>query len=1411
MALVILLSLLPFAAFATSVDDSYLVGTYTGEATGYKDGKVTVTVTLSEQDGSVVISDIVADGSTQTKSFWGNAVTLLDKIKDANGTDGVDAVSGATFSSNAILRATDNALGKARFAFSGGSGSAEDPYTVSSEAGLKYLAEQVAAGNDYAGQYIKLSSDIALSGEWTPIGTSSNMFAGAFDGNGHTISGLTVTDNTLGYIGLFGYVKNGTVIKNLKLSNASISVSAAAQNVYAGALVGFVKVDSKGTASTVIDNCYASGSISVSTANKMAAVGGLVGFGDQRMAVTNCGSNIALNVDSGSGRATVGGLLAWSSVKSLFMNCYSLGNVSVTTTCTSYDNVGAMFGQLNGIVYNCYALGGITLNADSPATPAAAFAGNAATAYVDSCYCADEAAPIFGTVGSGTHNSETVLKKSASEMKSEAFAALLHGNLSPEALSAMAQRTLSANVNGCTDFASFTDRVGGKFCDWVFSDGLAVLSGSLWVNDGIDSGIFAGGKGTAAEPYLIETAAQLRAFAVSLNDKIDYTGCYIALSADIDISDAEWTPIGGSDYLFNGTFDGKGHSIIGMTIGTADKPYEMDSDHIYIGLFGVLGPKSVIRDLNLKDVSMHTVYAATGFVGGIAAVTQGSTAANDLTGPVIDSCSVSATISHTGGKGNQFVAGFVGMQYKGAIINCSASINVSGVVTSGDLAEVGGLVGLNNRGLVANCLSDSNVYGSGNRDNGNEGMAAVSNLIACNAGALANCRASGDVSTWEHSTYAGMVSGWVTGIGKSYSSWYDLDSSMTLKLGDKNPQKVEPVESIGTKVSSGVSDEGDAYTGGLVDKMTGYDLSSRAKVADGLNASFASFPIDITAYGLSKNALKNWTYDAESGFVGFADSYGEVTYVQPECEKYVAPQLSLRDGTWYGRDNDKTTVVKITVADGKVANIEVISGESSGDAFDAAVKKAEYKSTYGDTTHYNAPDASKFGGGKGTAEDPYIISSEAQLRYLSSSVNEDVDWSGVYFLQTADIALSGGDWTPIGWSIDAEVDGARKTVCVYPFRGNYDGGDHIISGLSIGSAESPADQTTSGLFGLVCGAYATNEKPDGTEQISELKNIHLRDIGIYVSTRYQTYTGGLVGSAQNGVYIDNCSVTGKIETTTSESFARGGGLVANILRCGVTNSWADVDIVAVTDTNHVYAGGLFGMDNRVTAVNCYALGDISGNSTNNNKVHIGGLVGQAGGVHINCYAYGNVVSYKTTTDVGALNGRAAGINVEYNCYFNSEAIVKQGNTTVSPAVANGVTVSSASEINVVGKTASELASEEFAKLLNDNITAESMEAALKAVNDALENTTSGLVQINYYRGEKLLSWAAQNGVVGFGEVEAPATDDKDPSTDGGEKDPVTGDEKDTPKTGDDRNFALLAIILAFSGTVMVLIPTKKEN
>lgn len=1353
MAVMMLASLAPAPVFAAvSVDNSYAPGTYSAEAKGYENKTVKVTVTLEKIDGSVVISDITADGSTQTPEYWFAAESVLDEIKKNNGTNGVDAVTNATLSSQAIIDAAERALVKAVQGFTSGSGTKSDPYIISGEAGLRYLQVQVANRNDFSGKYIKLNSDFKISGEWVPIGTLSTPFAGHFDGNNKTISNMEITDNILEYAGLFGYINDGATIKNVKLENVNININGAEQKVYAGSVVAFMKNNSSGTNVSVVDNCSASGTINVSTVNKLTIVGGIIGLSNQRAAITNCGADVDVTVDSGTGNATVGGLIAMTSVKGLFMNNYSLGDVEVSTQSTTFDNVGAMFGNINGIAYNCYTSGKITLNAENPNTPAGAFAGKLATAYADSCYYAESDNDAFGDK-TGSANDKSVLSKISSEMKTEAFMQLLHENLAPAALEKAAENVAAAKISGCENFTTLTDRVNGNFQDWTVSGGKVVLSGLKWTTGIIDENIFDSGDGSEESPYLISNETQLRAFAASLNDKIDYAGKYIALKNDIKVSSEElWKPIGRSDYLFNGTFDGAGYTISGLTIGSEDKPYALDKDNIYIGLFGVLGPYSLVKDLNLTDINFHTTYEVSVCMGGIAGAAQGSTT-SAMTGAVIDGCTVSGSFSNTADKGNQFIGGIIGMLYKGAVINSATSIKAACTVKSGELAEVGGIAGINNRGLVANCKSEGNdLYGSGNRDNGNEGMALVSNLLACNAGLLANCYASGDIKTGEHSTYAGMVTGWVTGIGKSYTCWYDLGSKMTLKVNDDEPQAVDPVESIGTKIASGVTEEGDYYTGGLVDKMTGHTADQYKNIAGKMNEVFAEFPVDISEYGLSASALKKWTYD-DNGKLAFSDESTVTKYVQPECEKVVREEITLKDGVWYGRDADKTVVVKITVSEGKITETEVISGPSSGDAYDAAVERAEYKSKYGDTSHYEALDTSKFAGGKGTQNSPYLISNEAQLRYLAASINEDVDYSGVYFKQTADITLTDGEWQPIGWALNGEVNGSKATVAVYPFSGNYDGGDYSISGLKIGSETESADCMTTGLFGLAAGSYTNNDKPDGSEQTVHLKNINLKDIYINVNTRYETYAGGLVGNSQDGVYIDNCSVSGSIISETSESFSRAGGISASILRGAVTNSWSSVDVKAYTDTNHVYAASFIGMDNRATIINCYALGSVTGNSSNNNKVHIGGLTGQSGGLHINCYAAGDVVSLKTTTDVGILNGRAAGISAEYKCYYNTEALLKQGNTVTEPAKASGVVVSSGIQNAVEGKKAEELKNADFAALLSSNVSSTNLKNLLNTVNSDLEiiENESGHVHNNYYEGNELLSWIVGENAVTFGE------------------------------------------------------------
>ncbi len=125
---------------------------------------------------------------------------------------------------------------------------------ISDEAGLKAIAD------DLSGEYV-LTSDITLSGEWTPIGTSAESFTGTFDGAGHTIYGLKVGGGT--DKGLFGYATNAT-IKNVRVIGAQVGEYG--NGVHVGIVVGSLR----GT--SVVDGCFTSG---VAYGNDH--VGGIIG------------------------------------------------------------------------------------------------------------------------------------------------------------------------------------------------------------------------------------------------------------------------------------------------------------------------------------------------------------------------------------------------------------------------------------------------------------------------------------------------------------------------------------------------------------------------------------------------------------------------------------------------------------------------------------------------------------------------------------------------------------------------------------------------------------------------------------------------------------------------------------------------------------------------------------------------------------------------------------------------------------------------------------------------------------------------------------------------------------------------------------------------------------------------------
>ena len=1396
--------LLSASATAAAEGVRFADGTWSGTGTGYG-GDVTVQVTI--QNGS--ITEITGEGPNESPTYWNRATALFETIVERQSTD-VDVISGATRSSNGIKQAVTAALREAADAatendpFSGGTGTAQDPYQISNANQLATLAATVDAGEEtYANQYVVLTKDIDLSQveNWNPIGgeanNAANLFQGTFDGKGHTVSGMKITGayTSETNVGLFSALGAEAVVRNVNLTDVSITVSGTGL-IRAGAVAGmFAKGEHL---LPLVDCCSAAGVISVTVnAAALAYSGGIVGWMQQNSAITNCWTDVDLNCVSagGTNSAYAGGIAGVTGNNIIIVNCATFGdNYANAPLSTNFGGMaGGISAMLAGKLWNTYAMGNSTIgNGGNAHTWVGALAGQGTTSgmtKVDGVYVYPDEGALreFGYFPSDLVLTEETWSDAVTREKSEtvplsAFGtgtlnhdsvfqgtALSRGDMSGNAFA----ETMNGNLKSVSNLMAGYGITGLPLNKWeVGADGKVLPTGKVWTDPAPDETLFAGGTGTAADPYLILTADQMKSFAASLNNGVDYTNYCIQLNDDIDLSGEDWTPVGGSDYAFNGTFDGNGHTISGLRIGSDNEVKTLGENDVYIGLFGVLNEKAVIRNVFITDMSVNVYrdnYGDSLHVGGIAGAMQGAS---------IDHCSVQGKLTATTKKQNTFTAGIVGLQYKGSIINSWTDTDLSCTVQTGDsIAEVGGLVALNNRGLVANCYTLGDVYGSASRENGDEGMASISGLIGVNAGSLANCYSAGSHTTGQYSHYVGAASGWVTGIGKTYNCWYNGEAAM--RIGDRT---VSPVESIGTKVPGGVSDEGDVYTGGVVDKLIPYTEADYQNITQGLNDSFGKYPIDITKFGLETNALRTWT--VQEGTVTLTDETQAVTYEQPAAEFVpVVPQV-MRDGTWIGRDKDQKSVVTITVRDNAISDVKT-DGETEGDAFDAALAKAQEKAVYGDTSGYGAMEPAKFAGGKGTKSDPYQIKNEAQLRYLAEALNEDESFRDIYFKQTADISLKGGDWLPIGWGIMAEIKNQGSQYCVYPFLGHFDGGNYTISGLNIGTSEQPSKDPRvtylAGLFGLVSGDHNSNAAFAGGERINELKNINLKDVEINISGRYQNFAGALAGNVQKGFIIDNCHVSGSVTACSQDSFARAGGLAGNALQGIVTNSSAAVNVSGNTDAGNSYIGGFYAMDNRVTTVNCYCTGNATGNSGNNNKTHIGGFVGQAGGAKYNCYASGDVVAEKTTGDVGGINGRLAGIAVDSRCYYNSDARQEVAGIPVENKSATGVVVPKNPEANQTeGKSADEMKSEAFVALLNENLTG--IASTMTALQETINNGTD-LEHTVLYTGDgsDLKEWKLVDGIAGF-EKTAP--------TEPLAEQTITGVRASYSKTYGDKAFAL---------------------
>lgn len=328
---------------------------------------------------------------------------------------------------------------------SGGSGTQDDPWLISTAADLKALADILNSGNastydahgddcgagNFHGYYFKQTADIDLQGieNWEPIGyNGSTYFAGNYDGNGYIIRNAKSTGkvDVDGYAtaGIFGWVAFGSV-SNLHIENVTFSAAGDGNYAYAGGLAGTVYASE-------ITNCSVSNSKISSTAtyNSNNCAGGLAGY-----FVGSTFSKCAANNNSVTSTSYSGGFVGeqdddYEGVDaSKFVDCYVAGStVNISSpNSNGFSMAGGFCGQVTGDVLdltNCFVYDtAVSVTADNMATlnSIGIFAGNlyknspySAKIITNNCY--------YGKVTLTPGSNNEPVKDTSTEKTAEEFA-----------------------------------------------------------------------------------------------------------------------------------------------------------------------------------------------------------------------------------------------------------------------------------------------------------------------------------------------------------------------------------------------------------------------------------------------------------------------------------------------------------------------------------------------------------------------------------------------------------------------------------------------------------------------------------------------------------------------------------------------------------------------------------------------------------------------------------------------------------------------------------------------------------------------------------------------------------------------------------------------------------------------------
>ncbi len=261
-----------------------------------------------------------------------------------------------------------------------GEGTKDSPYIISTADELDELAQLVAQGESFFGKYFLLSQSLTVNAGFAPIGTESTPFSGTFDGNGNTLSGISLDcDNAA----VFAFT-DSAVIKNLAVSGSFF-----AEN-YAGAVVAYAE-------NTIIDGCTGSAIVYADSFS-----GGIAGFIESGK-ISNC--KTTASAMTGGYEEYCGGIAGKSGadITGCTNNAYTYGKKNVggiagestaaitlsTNTAAvsaSGENLGGIAGITRGTVTLSKNSGAVSAYFNAPLSKVGGIAGVGYEAEISSCH-----------------------------------------------------------------------------------------------------------------------------------------------------------------------------------------------------------------------------------------------------------------------------------------------------------------------------------------------------------------------------------------------------------------------------------------------------------------------------------------------------------------------------------------------------------------------------------------------------------------------------------------------------------------------------------------------------------------------------------------------------------------------------------------------------------------------------------------------------------------------------------------------------------------------------------------------------------------------------------------------------------------------------------------------------------------